>query len=275
MTLALEQARYEAGHARRQYDAVDPDNRLVAAELERRWNASLVVVAQREAELAAAAAEQEESAAGDDRDRLLALGRDVTALWHDPAASAAIKKRILRTVLREAVVTITDGKLHFLLHWQGGDHTALETRKQRSGEHRWQTDVETARIVTELARVVPDGTIAAFLNRAGRRTAKGHTWTEARVCAFRNQRQVPCYREGERRERGELILDEATQELGISKMTAIRLIQDKLLPARQACPGAPWIIGLADLDLPAVREAALNGRRPVPNDPRQEALFLQ
>ena len=151
----------------------------------------------------------------------------------------------------------------------------LRTRKQRSGEHRWQTDVETARIVTELARVVPDGTIAAFLNRAGRRTAKGHTWTEARVCAFRNQRQVPCYREGERRERGELILDEATQELGISKMTAIRLIQDKLLPARQACPGAPWIIGLADLDLPAVREAALNGRRPVPNDPRQEALFLQ
>jgi hypothetical protein len=49
---------------------------------------------------------------------------------------------------------------------------------------------------------------------------------------------VPCYREGERRERGELVLDEATQELGISKMTAIRLIQDKLPPARQACPGA-------------------------------------
>jgi DNA invertase Pin-like site-specific DNA recombinase len=274
-TLALEQARYEAGHARRQYDAVDPDNRLVAAELERRWNASLAVVAQREAELAAAAAEQEESAAADDRDQLLALGRDVSALWHDPAASVAIKKRILRTVLREVVVTITDGKLRFLLHWQGGDHTELETRKQRSGEHRWQTDVETARIVTELARVVPDGTIAAFLNRAGRRTAKGHTWTKARVCAFRNQRQVPCYREGERRERGELVLDEATQELGISKMTAIRLIQDKLLPARQACPGAPWIIAFADLDLPAVREAALNGRRPVPNDPRQEALVLQ
>jgi hypothetical protein len=241
----------------------------------RRWNASLVVVAQREAELAAAAAEQAQTTAGADRDQLLALGRDVSALWHDPGASVEIKKRLLRTVLREAVVKITDGKLRFLLHWQGGDHTVLETREQRSGEHRWQTDIETARIVTELARVVPDGTIAAFLNRAGRRTAKGHTWTKARVCAFRNQRQVPCYREGERRERGELVLDEATQELAISKMTAIRLIQDKLLPARQACPGAPWIIAFADLDLPAVREAALNGRRPVPNDPRQEALVLQ
>ena len=274
-TLALEQAHYEAGHARRQYDAVDPDNRLVAAELERRWNESLALVAGREAALSDAAAERQETAIEAERDQLLLLGCDVPALWHHPDASAAIRKRILRTVLREAVVTISEGKIRFLLHWQGGDHTRLETRKQKSGEHRWQTDVETARIVTDLARGLPDGVIAAFLNRAGRRTAKGHTWTKARVCAFRSGRDVPCYREGERRERGELVLDEVIQELGISKMTAIRLIQDRLLPARQACPGAPWVIKAADLDLPAVREAASNGRRPVPSDPRQQTLVLQ
>jgi hypothetical protein len=71
---ALEQARYEAGHARRQYDAVDPDNRLVAAELERRWNESLAVVARREAKLAAAAGEREECAADTEREQLLAVG---------------------------------------------------------------------------------------------------------------------------------------------------------------------------------------------------------
>lgn len=273
--LALEQARYEAGHARRQYDAVDPDNRLVAAELERRWNESLAVVARRESELSAATAEHQESTIEAERDQLLSLGRDIPALWHHPSASVAIRKRILRTVLREAVVTISDGKIQFLLHWQGGDHTMIETRKQKSGEHRWQTDVETARIVTELARVLPDGIIAAFLNRAGRRTAKGHTWTKARVCSFRNGRDVPCYRDGERRERGELILDEVIEELGVSKMTAIRLIQDKLLPARQACPGAPWVIKAADLELSAVRDAARHGRRPVPSDPRQQTLTLQ
>lgn len=159
-TLALEQARYEAGHARRQYDAVDPDNRLVAAELERRWNESLALVAGREAALSAAAAERQEAAIEAERDQLLLLGRDVPALWHHPDASAAIRKRILRTVLREAVVTISEGRIRFMLHWQGGDHTRLETRKQKSGEHRWQTDVETARIVTELARVLPDGIMA-------------------------------------------------------------------------------------------------------------------
>ncbi len=272
---ALQQARYEVGLARRQYDAVDPDNRLVAAELERRWNDNLAIVGQREAELAAAGDLRQETTIEEEREQLLTLGHDVSALWHHPAASAAIRKRILRTVLREIVVTITGGKLRFLLHWQGGDHTMIETRKQKSGEHRWQTDVETERIITELARVLPDGTIAAFLNRAGRRTAKGHTWTKTRICAFRNQHHIVCYREGERAERGELILNEVIEDLGVSKMTAIRLIQAKLLPARQACPGAPWVIARADLDLPAVRAAVHGVRRPLPTDPRQEALILQ
>jgi len=151
----------------------------------------------------------------------------------------------------------------------------LETRKQKSGEHRWQTDLETERTITELARVLPDGTIAAFLNRAGRRTAKGHTWTKTRICAFRSQHHIACYRDGERAERGELILNEVVEELGISKMTAIRLIQDKLLPARQACPGAPWVIARTDIDLPAVRAAIDGGRRPLPNDPRQQTMILQ
>ena len=51
LEFALQQARYEAARAQRQYDATDPDNRLVAGELERRWNERLVVVRNLEAEL--------------------------------------------------------------------------------------------------------------------------------------------------------------------------------------------------------------------------------
>ncbi|HME20496.1 MAG TPA: recombinase family protein [Acetobacteraceae bacterium] len=110
--LALKQARYEVVLARRQYDAVDPHNRLVAAELERRRNDSLVIVAQREAEFAAAGDERQGRVPDQEREELLALGRDLSALWYHPAASAAIRKRILRTVLREVVVTISGGKLY-------------------------------------------------------------------------------------------------------------------------------------------------------------------
>src|SRR5208337_4166802 len=74
--LALKQARYEVVLARRQYDAVDPHNRLVAAELERRRNDSLVIVAQREAEFAAAGDERQGRVPDQEREELLALGRD-------------------------------------------------------------------------------------------------------------------------------------------------------------------------------------------------------
>ena len=273
--LALEQARYEAKLARRQYDAVDPDNRLVASELEHRWNEALKTVARREEELASTGAEVAELSVDEDRDRLLALGHDVPAAWHHPAASSEIKKRLLRTVLKEIVVTIADGKVRLVAHWQGGDHTFFEVSKQRAGEHRWQTDIETKRIVAELARLLPDSTIAAFLNRAGRRSAKGHAWTVARVCAFRSLHEIPRYRDGERGERGEVILNEAAQALGVSTMTVLRLIREKALPARQACPGAPWVIVRADLDVPTVRAAIGRGRGPLTADPRQQPLPFQ
>ena len=60
-----------------------------------------------------------------------------------------------------------------------------EVVPSRSGEHRWQTSVETERSIRELSRMMPDGALAGLLNRLGKRTARGHTWTQARVCSFR------------------------------------------------------------------------------------------
>ena len=81
------------------------------------------------------------------------------------------------------------------------------------------------------------------------------------------------YREGERAERGELTLDEVAQQLSTSKMTVIRLIRSEILPARQVCPGAPYVIRAGDLGLPAVRHAVAGC--PVSLDPRQISLLLQ
>src|SRR5438270_7651329 len=102
--LALDQARFEAARARRQYDAVDPDNRLVAGELEHRWNERLRAVQRLEEELASLDAEPNAGLTAIDRERLLALGHDLGAAWDHPAASPQIKTRIPRTVIREVVV---------------------------------------------------------------------------------------------------------------------------------------------------------------------------
>jgi excisionase family DNA binding protein len=262
LQLALEQARFEARRAQRQYDAVDPENRLVAGELERRWNGHIGVVADIERALAAIEAGTPPMLSERERARLLELGEDVGRAWNHPAASPEIRKRLLRPVLKEIVVRVGENELDLKVHWQGGDHTSLSVPKNQVGKHRWATEAGTEELIRALARLMPDGLIAAVLNRSGRRTGKGHTWTEARVRSFRRDHEVSVYREGERAERGELTLEETAKELGVSKMTVLRIIRRGVLPASQLCKGAPWVIRKADLGLEGVKMAARAGPRP-------------
>ncbi|MFM0139816.1 recombinase family protein [Caballeronia grimmiae] len=263
--LALEQARYEAARARRQYDATDPENRLVAAELERRWNETLKAQAQLQAEVDLLREQSSRALSASARDELLRLGHDLPRLWYHPASSVEIKKRILRTVLKEIVVTKQDNTIRALVHWQGGDHTEIVFEKNQIGQHRWVTDVETIDIVRALARTLPDQAIAAVINRLGKRTARGHTWTAVRVCTLRHDHRIAAYREGERQERDELTIAEVANLLGVSAPTAIRLIRVGRLPASQACLGAPWIIRKADLDAYLARRANAGPQSANPN----------
>jgi excisionase family DNA binding protein len=269
--LALQQASYEVAHARRQYDAVDPDNRLVAAELERRWNETLkkeILLQQELTQLREAPSDQLSTAC---REELLRLGMDLPRLWNHPLSSPEIKKRILRTVLREIVVNINGDTIHLVVHWQGGSHTELRIAKNRSGQHRWTTDADTVELVRHLARVLPDQSIAAVLNRLNKRTVHGHHWKAVRVCAFRNDHAIPVYRKGEREARGELTLEEAAAALNVSRMSVLRMIRSKLLPATQACIGAPWLIRKEDLQR---RQEQLKNVPRTP-DPNQLGMNLE
>lgn len=272
--LALEQARYETARARRQYDAVDPDNRLVAAELEHRWNQRLLAVRAIEDEREALAASPQTALTATERERLLALGADVERAWHSPGATPATRKRIIRTLIEEIVVCFQDNALSLVIRWAGGDHTPLHVRKNRVGEHRWGTNADVVELVTVLARQMPDQAIAAVLNRAGKKTGKGNGWTRSRVCFLRNHRRIPPYREGERAERGELTLEEAAKTLHVSEATVRRLIKEKALEAHQLCKGAPWVIRFSDLESEDVKRAAdaRRSRRPPSGEPRQNTL---
>jgi excisionase family DNA binding protein len=274
--LALEQARYETARARRQYDAVDPDNRLVAGELERRWNERLLAARTLEDERDALAAMPDASLGEEDRQRLLALGSDLERAWNSPGATPATRKRIIRTLINEIVVCVSDQALDLVVHWHGGDHTALEVKKNRTGQHRWSATADVVDLVRSLARQMPDKYIAAVLNRAGKSTGRGNSWTRGRVNSLRNQQTIEPYREGERAERGEVTLDEAAAVLQVSASTVRRLIEDGTMPAQQLCKGAPWVIRSSDLDRAEVKEAAQARRlrRPPSGNPQQKELEL-
>jgi len=242
MELTLRQARYEASHARRQYDAVDPDNRLVAGELERRWNETLLTVRQLEDQIETLQIQKQPAVSDEERERLMRLGADLELAWSHPAATTATRKRIVRAVLHELVVRIEEGHIAVVLHWQGGDHTQLKVRKNPTGKHRWTLDDATEDLIRALARLLPDKAIASLLNRSGKMTGRNNSWTQSRVCTFRNQHAIAVYRDGERTERGELTLDEAAASLGVSAMTVLRMIRRGVLDGHHLCKGAPWVI---------------------------------
>ncbi len=247
--LALERARYEADRAWRQYDAVDFGNRQVAAELERRWNERLIAVRETEAALSRLRAESQSRAMSEEeREACLELGADLERAWTHERVTPEVRKRILRAALEDVFAKIEGRMIKLLLRWRGGDHTEISVRRGSIGQHRYTSDAETVKIVSELARLMPDGSIAALLNRLGRKTAKGNSWNAANVRSFRSYRKIPVCRDGERRERNELTLAETAERLGVGESSVHRLIKQKMLPARQVCKGAPWVISGSDLD---------------------------
>lgn len=249
LELSLQQARYEAAHARRQYDAVDPANRLVAGELERRWNEALQAVARVEGEIAALIARRPPPLGEPERQQLMALGADLERAWLHPAATAATRKRILRAALTEVVVRRDGAIIHAVLHWQGGDHTQLQVKQRlnAAGRHNPRILDDTIALVRELARLMPDRQIARLLNRTGVETGHGNAWTLERVRGFRSHHEIAVFREGEWAERGEITLEAAAKLIGVCNMTALRMLRRGEIKGRQACAGAPWVIKAEDL----------------------------
>jgi DNA invertase Pin-like site-specific DNA recombinase len=271
---ALEQARFEATRAQRQYDQVDPDNRLVAGELERRWNERLASVRALEEQLAEHDTGPAIPLGFEDRERLLALGRDLSRAWDSAGASVETRKKIVRLLIAEIVVDVVGDKLALVIHWQGGDHTRLSAKRNKVGQNRWVTDTDVVDLVRILARQMPDVSIAAVLNRSGKATGRGNNWTRTRVCSLRHGQEIAPYREGERSERGEVTVNEAAAALSVSPSTIRRMISDGMLPAQHHCKGAPWIVCLHDLKRKDVRTEARarRSRRPSSRDPRQRSL---
>ena len=272
LELALQEASFRAAHARRQYDAVDPANRLVAGELERRWNGALQVMCQIESEIAAIEASRPAPLGEKERRQLMQLGADLKLAWSHQAATAATRKRILRAALHEIVVRLEEGVIQMVLHWHGGDHTTLALKVSRAGQHRCRVPDDTLSLIRQLARLMPDQQIARLLNRAGKPTGRGNGWTKVRVCSFRSHHAIAVYRAGEWAERGEITLEAAAQIMDVSVMAASRMVRRGVITGQQLCEGAPWVIKAEDM---AAYVAQSRSTRPLTSDPAQQSIPFQ
>ena len=193
----VEQARYQAGRAERRYRAVDPDNRLVARGLETEWNTALQALADAEAELARREAARPKTLTTQEKTTILALGNDLPAVWSAPTTTDKDRKRLLRSLLDEVNVSVCrdhiDAQAELVLRWKGGAITDLRVPIRRKPPNLLRTDEDTVDLVRRLAAHYPDATIAHILNRQGRRTARGLSFTAGRVQSLRHHYDIACH----------------------------------------------------------------------------------
>jgi len=272
-----EAARYAADRARRQYDAADPENRLVTAELERRWNLALQHVHEIEVRIEqhGAATDQTPAAMGED---LHQLTTQLEAIWTDPATSARLKKRIVRTLIEEVLVDVdsSQGELILTLHWKGGVHTELRLPRRRRGQCSTQTSGELIEAITVLARIASDDIIAGVLNRNGHPTGRGNRWTRERVAALRSHHRIPCYKPHE--QQPWINLTDAAALLDVSPRTLRLAIDRGEIPADHPFADGPWVISRDTLKIKAaqtLKQRVRSGqRRPaILHSEQHECLF--
>ena len=225
--LRAERARYNAARAERAFHQCDPDNRLVARNLEKRWEEKLRELADAEAELALKAAE----APPPTRTDIEALARDLPALWAAPSTSHRDRKRLLRALINDLTLTSDPDQreIRVGIHWRSGASEELTVIRP--------TAARTARaaIVGDLLRQLgPTHTnteLADHLNRAGHVTASGRPFDEDNVRWLRWQHRIPSPSPLHENELG---VHELAQRLDVGDHVIYKWIQQGKLAARRA-----------------------------------------
>jgi excisionase family DNA binding protein len=260
----LEEVRYEASLAARRYELVDPAKRLVARELETRWNATLERVADLEDRIAqhdAAVARSPKV----DRAALMALARDLPATWNAPGTDPRTKQRITHILIREVVLDRDDATNEAIvaIHWNGGRHTELRVSRVRTGRYPADRQPSPVEVIRRLGGQWPDREVAVTMNRMRCKPADGKSWTAVRVRELRERLGIAPFDPALPRVET-VTVDEAAARLGICVRSVHKLIRKGVLPATQLMHSAPWQIPVEALETEAVTTGVryIVGRRP-------------
>lgn len=264
LTNEWEAACYEASLAARRYELVDPAQRLVARELEARWNTALERVDQlkrRLDDLATQAGQRPRV----DREALLSLAHDLPAAWNAPTTDARTKQRLTRILMQEVVIDeeAKANQIVLVIHWTGGRHTEVRVAKVRAGRSPDDHHPSPVEVMRTLGGHWPDRELAVTLNRMRTKSSDGNSWTVTRVRELRERLGIVAFDPASSK-RETITVEKAAHRLQICVGSVKRLIREGVLPATQLMPYAPWEIPAAALDTDAVKTGvrAVIERRP-------------
>lgn len=264
----LEEATYNANLAQRRHEAVDPARRLVARELERRWEEALERVRELETKVHSLT-EDVARIPKIDQEQLLSLARDLPRVWNSTGQETRPKQRIVRALIQEVIVDVDEERHEVIavIHWTGGRHTEIRVARNQSYYPK-NLVANPVKAVRALAERWDDWQIAVTLNRVRCKSPDGATWTEFRVRELRERLKIPAY-DADKNPRRTISADEAARRLSICTGSVMKLIRDGKLPATQAIAGAPWEIPVETLTDESVRQGVQEIRARRPKTPQE------
>ena len=273
----LEEAQYEASLAARRHEVVDPTKRLVARELESRWNHVLERVAELEARIARLDTNAT-SRPKIDPASLMALAHDLPTVWNAPGTDARTKQRLTRILIQEVVIDLDDASNEAVVtvHWNGGRHSEIRVARVRTGrypEDRYPSPVE---VIRKLGGQWSDRQLAVTMNRMRCKSTDGQSWTAVRVRELRDRLGIAPFDPSVPRV-ATISVDETARRLQICVRSVYRLIREGVLPATQLMPSAPWQVPVAALESEAVKIGvrAVIERRPRNSVVLQDEMTLK
>ena len=247
----VERARYEVDLARRQYEAVDPANRLVGRELERRFENALQGLEEIESKTKAQMEAMDRPLTEEEQQTLRSYAEQLPRLWQAPTTPAQERKRIVRCLIETVVVTAPKDvpQMKVEVHWTGGQVTTIEVQRGRRGINRYVADAELVELIRKMAAEFSDAQMARILNRRGLRTAKGLVFTAHRVSNLRHSYGIESAIAGQKRQSQDIYTaDEAARLIGVHRSTITRWVEVGLLRGSQVTPAAPWRVRVTEED---------------------------
>jgi len=269
-TLRRERARYEAERARRQYDAVEPENRLVARSLERAWEEKLRAVEAVEQEHARWCSQEPLMIGSTERAALQALGENLPRIWHSTTTSSADRKRILRFIVREVVLDQkrAPGRVWLKVVWQTGATSEHHVQRRVRGYHDYvDCDRLRQRITALNAAGKMDKEIATILNREGFITARAGDFRGENVWLLRTRWGIPTVKINGVGANpmswpdGSFSIQGVAAKLGITPQTVFDYLARGLLAGHQLTKGQPWQIELSEKEIDRLRARVRHTRR--------------
>ena len=269
--LRIERARYEATRAQRQYDACEPEHRLVARNLEQQWEVKLRAVEEVKREYEAWQTKHQAVITAEDRREILTLAKDLPKVWHAPSTTNADRKQLVRLVIKDVILNQRrePGKIWFQINWQtGASSEHWLTRGVTAYRDHAHLEQLQSRVLELNRQQKQDSEIATILNREGYRTTRGEAFSSQAVWHMRHLWEIPAAEDQKKRlnprrwSDGTYSVQGVAAEVGVEVSTVYVWLVQGRLEGHQTGKGMPWKISLSEEQIEMLREGGgVNSRR--------------